>query len=180
MGSLYCGQLFMTYLGTCRDHPCSLHLLISLWGSPGNICAHVCKYRLHNLLWTTVYSHLVSPLPQCFLLQIFHNFLANSSLLMVSFLVFPHSYQCHLFIYSFCYTKRILQGKKIKHLHPVWFQNDESLMTFKAGPTICLDKLPPQPPLGHLSFGLNINLQHGNCSKDYKQDLKTWCIAGNQ
>lgn len=44
-------------------------------------------------------------------------------------------------------------------------------MIFKAGLTICLEKLPSRPHIAHLSFGLNINLQE-NCFKDYKQDLK--------
>ena len=45
-------------------------------------------------------------------------------------------------------------------------------MMFKVGPTICLDKLLSQPLLGHLLSGLNINLQHGNCSEDYEHNSK--------
>lgn len=42
--------------GPAETTPALCICWLSLWGSPGNICAHVCKYRLHNLLWTSLLS----------------------------------------------------------------------------------------------------------------------------
>lgn len=94
---------------------------------------------------------------------------------MLSFLVVPHSSLCHLFTYLFCHTDGILQGKKMKHLHLAQFQNDESWMTFKAGPTICLDMLPSQSPLGHLW-----TYDTGTVLKIMNRIQRTRWIAGNQ